>query len=444
MDLSWGLSLAVALHDAANVGDLPQSNRELRSFILDESSYGRRDARASLEELLNGDSHIRKCCQNAWGLARAIDLLVPEAFEAMPQSMSWDEGGVEFAISRMVELLYQSEFRRNIFLRVYNLDSETLLLPFPGFDVDLIRLEHTDIPELLGEATTHSALHNVTTGNCFFKFVTTEPNDDREAFQIAWNKSQELLTVLKYLKYGAIDIDYGAIYYAPSWVTHIRRYGIAIWGQPRQDKQAEFYKLGKEEFPKIANYLFAYSKLKPIINDPQPNSLRMANALAAHYYEWHYRKTENERDQKWIELVTAMKALFSPGKEGELRFRIAQRAALLLGKDASDREQLARFFRTLYDGRSQILHLGISAFTPPETIKQNRKDLTLLNESHLIQLGDLVRQAVLRTLTLVWRGQTEGDEVNTLLDRAALNESGREELLQLSNYEEAIKELSAS
>lgn len=440
MDLSWGLSLAVALHDTTNIDDLAQANRELRSYILNESSYGKRDARTSLEELLNGDLHLRKCCQTAWGLARAIDLLVPEALEVMP--MSWDEGGVEIAISRMVELLYQSEFRRNIFLRVYNLDSETMLLPFPGFEIDVVRLEHTDIAELVGESTTHSALHDVKTGNCFFKFVISEPNDDREAFHIAWNKGHELLTVLKYLRCGVIHIDYGAIYYAPGWVTQIRRHGIAIWGQPRLDKQAEFYKLDKTELPRVANYLSAYSKLKPMLDDTQPGSLRMVNALAAHYYEGHYRRAANERDEKLIELVTAIEALFSPGKEGELRFRIAQRAALLLGKDASDREQLFRFFRKLYDGRSQILHSGISAFSPPEAIKQKRKDLIILDESELIQLGDLVRQAVLRILTLVWRGKIERDEVHALLDRAAFDESVREEIRQISNYEQAIEELS--
>ena len=440
MDLTSGLSFAVALYDAVDVDELPPLNRELRSFILSESCFGKSEARAILDKLLSDDSHLRKCCQTAWGLARTIDLVLPEALEAMPYS--WDEGGVEFAVSRMVERLYESEFRRNIFVRVYNLDSEMLSCSFSGFEFDVVRLPHTDIALLVGDATPHSVLHDVKTGTCFFKFVITEPSDDQEAFQIAWTKAYELLSVLRYLKYGVIDIDYGAIYYAPEWVTHLRRYGIATWGQPRRDKQTEFYKLGKEALPEIANFLFAYSKVEHILKDPQPSSLRMANALAAHYYEGHYRKAENERDQKLIELVTALEALFSPGKDGEMKFRIAQRAALLLGKDASDRERLARFFRKLYDGRSQILHSGISAFNPPEAINtKRRKDLTILTDSELTQLGDLVRQAVLRTLTLVWHQKSERDEMNGLLDKAALNESVRDEVRQLSDFEHAIKEL---
>ena len=143
-----------------------------------------------------------------------------------------------------------------------------------------------------------------------------------------------------------------------------------------------------------------------------------------------------------IELVTALEALFSPGKDGEMKFRIAQRAALLLGKDASDRERLAHFLRKLYDGRSQILHSGISAFNPPEAINnKRRKGLTLLTDSDLTQLGDLVRQAILRTLTLVWRQKRERDEMNGLLDKAALNESVRDEITQLADFEHAIKEL---
>lgn len=437
IDESWVLSLAVALQDA-NVDALPQGNRELRSFILNDSSYAKREARTGLDELLNNDSHIRTCCQTAWGLARAIDLLTPEALEVM--TIGWNEGGVEAAVSRMLELIYESEFRRNIFLRVYNLDCQSLPAELPV----IVKLEHSDIAKLLGEYTDRSALHDQNTGNCFFKFTDNEALGDNEAFQKAWSKGHELLAVLKYLKYGVIDIDYGAVYYSPDWVSYIRRHGIGFWGQPRRDRQSQFYTLTEREVPTLIQYFVAYTKLKPVIDDPQPNSLRMANALAANYYEWHYRRTENEQDQKLIELVTALEALFSPGKEGELRFRIAQRAAILLGKDASDREKLARFFKKLYDGRSQILHSGMTAFNPSQALKDKHKDLTILNESQLIQLADLVRQAILRTLTLVWRGKTERDEVNSLLDKAALNESVRNEVFQLSDFEQAIKEVSTA
>ena len=148
-DLSWGFSLAVALQDA-NVEEIPPFNRELRTFILTKSSYSKREARALLEQLLIDDQHLHRCCVTAWGLARSIDMLAPEALEAM--SVSFDEGGVDAAVTRMIELLYEDEFRRNIFLRVYNLNLSSDFLPIemPYFKAELIKLEPNDIAQLLG------------------------------------------------------------------------------------------------------------------------------------------------------------------------------------------------------------------------------------------------------------------------------------------------------
>jgi hypothetical protein len=356
-------------------------------------------------------------------------------------SVSWDQGGIDAAVPRMIALLYENEFRRNIFLRIYNLSSDCLPLHIPAFNADLIRLDHNDIALLLGESTSHSVLHDPNTGDCFLKFVTTELEEDHEAFRVVWGKAHQILTVLKYVKYGVVDIDYGAIYYAPEWVTDIRRPGLGFWGQPRRDKQSVFYDLTTQDIPRLTDFLSAYLKLKSIIDDPKPNSLRLANALAANFYEWHYRKAETERDQKLVELVTALEALFSPRKEGELRFRIAQRAALFLGKEAADRERLVKFFKTIYDGRSQILHSGISAFNPPDLLNVKKADLTILDTSQLVQLGDLVRQALLRALILVWRGQDTREEMNSMLDRAALDESIRKELFGRSDIELALQEI---
>lgn len=436
---TWWLSAAVVLHDT-NVDDLSQPDMELRSFILLDSSYSKNNVRNLLDELLNDDAHLRKCCLTALGLARSIDHLAYEPPGSM--SVSWDQGTLDAAVSRLIEQLYENEFRRNIFLRIYNLSSDCLPLHFPAFNADLIRLDHNDIALLLGESTSHSLLHGPNTGDCFLKFSTTEPGEDIEAFEVAWSKAHQVLSVLKYLKYGAIDIDYGAIYYAPEWVNDIRRPGLAFWGQPRRDKQDAFYELTNQDNPRLTDFLSAYMKLKSILDDPQPNSLRLANALASHYYQWHYRKAETERDQKLVELVTALEALFSPGKEGELRFRIAQRAAIFLGKEATDRICLSKFFKILYNARSQILHSGISAFAPPALLKEKDKEkLTVLNNAQLAQLGDLVRQALLRTLILVWRGEASKEGFNSMLDRAALDESVRKELFERSDLELALQEI---
>jgi hypothetical protein len=432
------LSLAVALENA-NIEDLPQGSKELRDFVLTESSYVKQNTRKLLDDLLNADPHLRACCVEAWGLARAIELLIPDALAKLPYG--WDEGGVEIAVARILASLYQSHFGRVIFIRLYNFDAEFLPFSNPTLNMEVIKLEGDAISELIGEETPYSILHDTKTGTCFLRFTGTEPTDEREAFSAAWTKAHGLLKVLRYVKYGVIDIDYGAIYYTPRWATQLRRQGLSFWGQPRKDKQKAFYTLTQAELPKLIAYAAAYEKLRPIIEDPEPKTLRLAGGLAGNFYEWHYRRQEIERDQKLIELVIALETLFSPAREGELRFRIAQRASMLLGKDSEERKTLIKFFKLIYDARSQLVHSGISAFNLPDYTKSLVKDLKVLNDQQLSDLGDYVRQATLRILTLVWRGRQHRDEVNALLDEAALDESIRVQMYKESDIDLAIEEL---
>jgi len=307
IDLTWGLSLAVALEDA-KIEELPDVNRDLRAFILTDSSYAKRGARAILDELLKPDEHLRRCCQTAWGLARAIDMLAPDALKAM--SVSWDEGGIASAVPELISSLYASEFQRNVFIRLYNFDSNVLPINISLLKAQLIKLGLNDIAELLGEVSAPSALHDAKTGMCFLKFELNDSPDDNDAFKMAWVNAHHFLKILKFLKYGTVDLDYGAIYHAPRWVTQIRRYGLSFWGQPRRDQQTAFYTISEQDLPKLHAYGLAYEKLKPIIEDTQPKSLRLANSLAGNIYEGHFRRAHAERDQKLIELVIALEALF--------------------------------------------------------------------------------------------------------------------------------------
>jgi hypothetical protein len=100
-----------------------------------------------------------------------------------------------------------------------------------------------------------------------------------------------------------------------------------------------------------------------------------------------------------------------------------------------------RFFKLVYDARSQLVHSGISAFYPSDHTKSLVKDLKVLNDQQLSDLGDYVRQATLRMLALVWRGRQHREEVNALLDEAALDESIRARMLKESDIDLAIEEL---
>jgi hypothetical protein len=429
--LVTGLSWAVAIQDA-NPDNLDSFQAALRSYFLsDDSSYKTKDARNLLDELLAADAHLKACCQTAWGLARGIEVLSPIAIRS--SGLSWDEGGQEIAVARMLGILYETEYQRETYVHIYNFVSEQTPLPISVFHAEIVGLSVTDLPRLIGEVTVTSVLHDPKTGTCFTRFVDKGEEADNVNFQACWAAASTIVQILRFFKCGIIDLDYGAIYYRPIWVNEIRWSGIRTWGLPRRDAQKELYLLSNQELQRFVSYCKVYEKLKPLIEETS-TSLRQATALAGNYFEDHHKRTKPE--EKLIDLVIALEILFSPSRESELRFRIAQRAAILLGKTAPERESIRDFILRVYDARSGLVHAGESPFSTAAKKK--------LSDEDLVRLADYVRQAVLRFFLLRWRGESEKEKVQTLLDKCALDGLSLGELHLTSDFEAAISEILAS
>lgn len=213
----------------------------------------------------------------------------------------------------------------------------------------------------------------------------------------------------------------------PAWVSEIRRVGIRIWGLPRKDRQEAFYALANSDQPKLQAYGQAYQKLKPLI-DNVSGSLRQATSFAGNYFEGHNAHTKPE--EKLIDLVIALEVLFSPGREGELRFRIGQRAAILLGKTADERVSIKDFLMHVHDARSGLVHSGESPFLPTAKKKLTNEDLA--------RLGDYVRRAILGLFVMHWRGETDKRKVHDFLDKCALDESVQGKLLSDTDLDSAL------
>lgn len=180
-NLVTGLSLAVALQDA-NPESLNGFQTALRSYFLsDDSSFTRMNVRQLLDDLLTADSHLRACCQTAWGLARAVEVLSPIAIRA--SNLPSAEGGLEISAARMLDIMYASEYQRETYIHLYNFESEQVPPALPMFNAEVVRLSVNDLPRLIGEATFTSALHDPRTGTCFTKFVDRENLDDNTIFQ---------------------------------------------------------------------------------------------------------------------------------------------------------------------------------------------------------------------------------------------------------------------
>jgi hypothetical protein len=162
--------------------------------------------------------------------------------------------------------------------------------------------------------------------------------------------------------------------------------------------------------------------------------LRQAPSFAGNYFEAHNVHTKPE--EKLIDLVIALEVLFSPGRVGELRFRIGQRAAILLGRTADEKVSIKNFLMRVYDARSGLVHSGESPFSP----NANRK---LTNED-LGRLGDDVRQAILRLFILHWRGEADKEKMHALLDKCALDQFVLDRLLSDADVESALPSMLSS
>src|SRR6185295_2032099 len=128
-NLVTGLSLAVTLQDA-NPESLNGFQIALRSYFLsDASSFKRMKVRQLLDDLLAADSHVSACCQTPWGLARAVEVLSPMAIRA--SNLPSDEGRLENAAVRMLDIMYTSEYQREIYIHLYNFESEQVPLALP-------------------------------------------------------------------------------------------------------------------------------------------------------------------------------------------------------------------------------------------------------------------------------------------------------------------------
>jgi hypothetical protein len=258
-------------------------------------------------------------------------------------------------------------------------------------------------------------LHYPHAGNCFLVFEDSDYNDTWEWLSKKWDEAWGFISILKYLKYGIVDIDYAARFFKPTWVNKVRRYGVDIMGRPRWDQQHHPYQLSDDMLPKLGVYMKAAKALEDRLSDFS-SDLRRSIAFAGDRYEYHH--TRMKLEDQLIELVIALEALFSPSHEGELRFRISQGAAVLLGKGPGERGEIFQFIKKMYDERSAFVHGGKN---PIQEGAVKSEDIT--------RLGDHVREAILRFGTLYVQGE---NSCKSILEEILMGtlDSGRAEALR--------------
>lgn len=383
--------------------------------------YGKYPVEPLLEELLASDSHLRATCVDAFTLAWALEVIILDHIIDHPAVV---QGGPELdeAITNyLIAEFFSKDYTRTLYFRVFNLFMDRPEFPILPLNACLRVVDDFDIPRITGEFTPTSTLHLENTGNVFLVFEDTSFENDTKWWEDRWADADRVVGVLKYVKYGIVDIDYSAINFRPNWVNRVRRYGISMWGRPRTDVQEVHFRLDKAEHATAVRYLNAALRYRSDLEDLRP-SLRRATHTAGNYYEGHHKRTTPE--DQLLDLVIALESLFSPNRQGELRFRIALNAALLLGKDPEDRNAIMDFVMDVYDHRSGLVHGGKSPF-------ENGK----LTKVKLDHLGNLIREAILRLAVLYLRGQQDREQVLDEIKQCAFNSARLEDIRKRSDLE---------
>lgn len=386
-----------------------------------------------LNDLLSIDSHLSATCRDARSLARALDVILLERLADSSRAPG-GEVTLDQITDFLVGALFEEDYARRVYFRLYNLEVAESPLRLPGVNGQLERLEAWQIPAITGEATPTSTLHLPDTGNVFLITTDSGSDEDRQWWQARWQDATALAVMLKYLKYAVIEVDYSAIHFSPDWLNQVRRYGVALWGRPRTDVQTLRYALAKDEERTLARFLAAGVKFQSLLDDLKP-PLRRALATAGDYYEGHHRRTSSE--DQLIDLTIALEALFSPTEATELRFRISHRTALLIGRNPEERRSLLRFLRKIYDARSALVHEGKSPFAAKEGRGQNAPDLT---PDDVQRFADLVRQAILRLGVWYARERPTRDQALGHIEDCAYDPSALDGLRQKTDIDAFLDE----
>ncbi len=269
-------------------------------------------------------------------------------------------------------------------------------------NIRIERLDTSTIPSILGESGFQAFLHPAGIGDCFV--VEEESASGVEDFKWLvekWQKALAFAQVLQYFQDGVVHIGYSVPFFQPNWANQIRRTGLFFLGEPRRiayEQAGKMYMLGAAEKERLSRWWRAVTTERIasyILN--KKGKLRQAIYRAGTYYESSHSRIQNV--ERLLTLAIAVESLFSPGDKGELKFRISQSAAQLIGENPDEREQVFKSISKMYDRRSALVHGSYDV---------NDYDAgRFVSSEEIDEWASYLRRALLGFLTLYFRGDMQ-------------------------------------
>lgn len=177
-------------------------------------------------------------------------------------------------------------------------------------------------------------------------FVRSNLSTDHSDFNVA-----------KFCEALSLSINHAVHYTA--WWTHVNpddAYAVRTTGQSPAYSSAFHRKNRPAEVTAVdvQNAIALYTTQKNLDS-------KVTKKLRVPVERWLRSKTDSDPVDVFINLGTAIESLFLNdvgGDSGELRFRIALRAAWHLANDPTERSSLLGDFKDIYDRRSKAVHTG--------------------------------------------------------------------------------------
>jgi Apea-like HEPN len=336
---------------------------ERRRSEIAELGFNGGAVKKRLEEVLANDKHLAECCPTLIHLANFLDsFFITVVADARRQGTSQER--FDFAYDEFESLTYrQGRFKRIALSHLFNFEMEGNSEIFeganPGANIRIERLDASTIPNILGESSVQAFLHPAGIGDCFV--VEEEGGSGPDDFKWLVEKRQKALAfaqVLQYFQDGVVHIGYSVPFFQPNWANSIRRAGLFFLGEPRRfpyENAKKMYMLGAGNKDQLGGWWKAATTeriVSYVAN--KKGKLRQAIYRAGEYYESSHERSDNV--ERLLALAIAVESLFSPSDKGELKFRIAQSVAQLIGRNPEERAQVFKSISKMYDRRSVLVH----------------------------------------------------------------------------------------
>lgn len=402
--------------------------------------------KTGLEDILNNDEHLLKCCGDADHLARTIDMFFLKKLTANQfpggQKFGFVQDELAAPLSDFDQVIYgRGPFQRYAYFHLFDLSllNECRIQP-PYEEWFIQKVDPQTVSTLFGETSITSFISPPLTGTWFLvcRDTTGFEAETLENWLIRrWKEAAPFRQVLQYSVDGIVDIDYVCPYFSPDWVNDIHRWGLYYVGSPRRDDiPARLQAFALDDDQEEINRMWRTYVRHQARMSESGSTLRKAIRIAGKFYEDYHRKLS--RAEQFASLMIALEALFTPSDQTEHTFRISQNCALLgcASYDSRGRQEIFEFLKIMFKRRGRLFH---GQFDSSEESPDG-----LASDEEIGKLSTLVRKSILRFMALYLQGENNLENLRKSFQMAALDDNLRDELLQKGDYEALIDDSQTS